>query len=243
MEIYIIILLRLVDLFHVRICDLIDVIMPLNKIHGNILGIPAHAQNFYYSIHRLEILGLLAQEKENTMEEEKENTKRNNYYILTEAGQSFISAVFSSQFPFDHLIENIKTNFSPFSYRRPLPKSRPETYANPSINKYIESSKSIRLSSPRIEHNSGITEAREDQECPEKKDLDELYEILADYIPNKPVEKLHAFGNWIIQSKNLTNAKIHAKLITHFWGDESLVPKSVGDSLIELANKILDFCH
>ena len=68
--------------------------------------------------------------------------------------------------------------------------------------------------------------------------LESLHEILVEYIPPKSTTKIASFSSWCIQTPKLTAETIQTKLITTFWGDERLVPRSMTEKFPELIERL-----
>jgi len=69
--------------------------------------------------------------------------------------------------------------------------------------------------------------------------FDPVQEILVDYIPAKAHAKISSFYAWCQKTPKLTADTLHTKLITMFWGDDQMVPKSMTAKFPELIDRLL----
>ena len=106
---------------------------------------------------------------------------------------------------------------------------------NPSLSSSPSSSP---IAKPDLDHpkprSTLLDDVGEEQDT-----LDPVHEILVDYIPVKAHAKIASFYMWCQKTPKLTADTLHTKLITTFWGEDHLVPKSMAAKFPELIDRLL----
>jgi len=215
MESYVLILLRWIECFDLPVKKIIDLMLLLKPDFGSVLGIPSHGHNIYYSLHRLEKDEIVVQEGDHK-------------FTVTPKGHAIISRIMGETIPFRDQIPHVEIYLRASSGQNIL--ARP----------LIPISLTLKQSAPNLSpvKNTPNSALKKNPIPSVGEEEDSLEELLGEYIPSKSA-KVKSFCQWMRVSKDLTNAKIFAKLIAHFWGDEILVPVSMKDKLPELADNLL----
>jgi len=218
MEPYVLILLRWIECFDLPVKKIIDLILLLEPDFGSVLGIPSHAHNIYYSLHRLE-------------KEEIVVNEGDHKYTVTPKGHSLVLNIIGETIPFRDQIPYVEVY---------LKASNPQNLPVRPVISIAQALKTFPLNrvSRKDAPISAISSMKNNSISSFEEEEDPIEELLGEYIASKS-GKIKSFCQWMRTSKDLTNSKIYAKLIAHFWGEEMLVPLPMKDKLPELTENLL----